>query len=661
MAVKIGSSVPVYSLSDGTQMPEFLTERKRRQMQKDDESLRRRIELLQDFEYEGGTSRRARFSQNGAFIVTTGEYPPRCRVFEVGQLSMKYERRLGCECVDVALLTEDAGKLVYLLSDRTLDLHTPYGSHYKVRMPSHGRELAYDAERCVLYAGCAKAEVQRLDLDAGRFLEPLQGTAGFVRVRLAPNGVPLLAAGDEAGGVLFWDARAGDSPVARLDLGDEVTALAWDSDALTFAAGTSEAVVQTFDLRRRDPTHTKEHQYGLPIVDVHFSRRADGESRRRVLSADARIVKAWDLRTGDVEVNVETSAKASQLEVAPLSARSGPDSGLLVLPGEQPRLMTYFVPALGPAPHWCGYLDNITEELEETPGTAYDDYRFVSAKDIEELGAANLVGTPMLKAYMHGYFIEAKLYRKLKAVAEPFAYDDWRKEQQQKKLDQAQGRVKKQPKPKDQVDQGKLPKVNADLAQRILEATSAAPATNPLEDDRFAALFTDNHFQIDPDSPEYLLRHPNTKRATVDSGRLPARPVVADEPSAVPKKAKKSALPKKLKQTALQQPLGLDPASALGVDEASTRGHLSARNTLAAQPLGKRLDHDADEASSAHATTLRADDGPIREFTYIPKPKKPKASPGASSSATTDGDAPPPATNKKKLALLKKKKKMARR
>lgn len=32
---------------------------------------------------------------------------------------------------------------------------------------------------------------------------------------------------------------------------------------------------------------------------------------------------------------------------------------------EQPRVGIYFLPQLDPAPKWCPFLDNLTEELEE--------------------------------------------------------------------------------------------------------------------------------------------------------------------------------------------------------------------------------------------------------------------------------------------------------
>lgn len=42
----------------------------------------------------------------------------------------------------------------------------------------------------------------------------------------------------------------------------------------------------------------------------------------------------------------------------------------------------------------------------------------------------------MLKAHMHGFFIEMRAYQKLLSVADPFAYDRYRKELINQKLNQ---------------------------------------------------------------------------------------------------------------------------------------------------------------------------------------------------------------------------------
>jgi hypothetical protein len=39
------------------------------------------------------------------------------------------------------------------------------------------------------------------------------------------------------------------------------------------------------------------------------------------------------------------------------------------------RVGSYFVPSLGPAPRWASFLEGLTEELEESTPSLYDDYR----------------------------------------------------------------------------------------------------------------------------------------------------------------------------------------------------------------------------------------------------------------------------------------------
>lgn len=60
------------------------------------------------------------------------------------------------------------------------------------------------------------------------------------------------------------------------------------------------------------------------------------------------------------------------------------ESGVVFVAAEQPRILSYFIPDLGPAPSWCSFLDNLAEELEEEKAGVYDDYRFVRVLDICE-------------------------------------------------------------------------------------------------------------------------------------------------------------------------------------------------------------------------------------------------------------------------------------
>ena len=53
----------------------------------------------------------------------------------------------------------------------------------------------------------------------------------------------------------------------------------------------------------------------------------------------------------------------------------------------------------------------MTEELEESTQTnTFEDFKFLTKIDLEKLNASHLIGTNVLKDYMHGYFMDIKLY-----------------------------------------------------------------------------------------------------------------------------------------------------------------------------------------------------------------------------------------------------------
>lgn len=62
----------------------------------------------------------------------------------------------------------------------------------------------------------------------------------------------------------------------------------------------------------------------------------------------------------------------------------------------------------------------------------------------------HLVGTPLLRAYMHGFFMDARLYRKAHNLAQPFSYEEYRQQRIQQTLEKQRGTrisvVKKLPK-----------------------------------------------------------------------------------------------------------------------------------------------------------------------------------------------------------------------
>jgi ribosome biogenesis protein ENP2 len=197
---------------------------------------------------------------------------------------------------------------------------------------------------------------------------------------------------------------------------------------------------------------------------------------------------------------------------------------------------TYYIPQLGPAPRWCSFLENLTEELEDqTTRTVYEDYKFVDRNELATLGLDHLVGTPALKPYMHGYFLSLQLYDTARAIANPFAYAEHREKVLREKMDKlAESRIRA---PK---NAAVSVKVNKGLAERVAREQArekaraekkkakqrAADTGHQEEDDvgqmdvgvekpglindpRFKALFEDPDFEVDETSREFALVNPS--------------------------------------------------------------------------------------------------------------------------------------------------------
>ena len=47
--------------------------------------------------------------------------------------------------------------------------------------------------------------------------------------------------------------------------------------------------------------------------------------------------------------------------------------------------------------------------------------RFVTRAEVAALGLSHLVGTPLLRAYMHGYFLHQRLWQRARTLAQPLA------------------------------------------------------------------------------------------------------------------------------------------------------------------------------------------------------------------------------------------------
>ncbi|XP_066581841.1 nucleolar protein 10 [Prorops nasuta] len=505
MQVSCPNNVKIYNLSAGKSLPEWLSERKRRTLLKKNVDIRRRIELIQDFDMPAiSTSIRA--TRDGQYILCTGIYKPRVKCFDVNNVSLKFERCFDSEVITFEALSDDYSKLVFLHCDRNVEFHVAHGKHYRLRIPRFGSDMQYHYPSCDLFIVGDSNEIYRINLERGQFLQSFTSEASSINKCIINPVHHLLTVGTQEGKIEAWDPRM-KNKVGTLDCAihclsvdnklenvASISALKFNG-GLTLGVGTITGHILLYDIRTNKPFLVKDHMYGLPIKNIEFH-----QSMEYVYSMDSSIVKIWEKGSGKLYTSIEAQAEFNDLCVIP-------NTGMLMMANETTKMQTYYIPSLGPAPYWCGYLDNLTEELEESNyETIYDDYKFVTEKELEELDLAHLKGTNLLRAYMHGYFIDIRLYKKARDVIKPFEFEEYKKKKIQQIIKENESSL---------IKVQKLPSVNKELALKLIDnemnenkKKKKKTGANLLKDDRFTALFTNPDFQVDKNSEEFSLLNP---------------------------------------------------------------------------------------------------------------------------------------------------------
>ena len=119
MQVSTTNDVKIYNLSAGKSLPDWLSDRQKRKLVKNDLEVRKRIELIQDFEMPA-VSDCLKISRDGQYVLATGIYKPRVRCYDLHNLGIKFERCLDSEVVSFEVLSEDYTKMVFLHCDRSV-------------------------------------------------------------------------------------------------------------------------------------------------------------------------------------------------------------------------------------------------------------------------------------------------------------------------------------------------------------------------------------------------------------------------------------------------------------------------------------------------------------------------------------------------------------
>ena len=132
----------------------------------------------------------------------------------------------------------------------------------------------------------------------------------------------------------------------------------------------------------------------------------------------------------------------------------------------------------------CNDVDIVVGPTPDTSLTTK--HKFVARDEVPKLGLGHLIGTNLLRPYMHGFFVNHRLYDKARRLSRPFEYEEYR-------LGRVRERVEEKRTQRISVRK-RVPRVNRALADRL--STASIKRARLLDDDRFAALFNDSRFRI---------------------------------------------------------------------------------------------------------------------------------------------------------------------
>lgn len=292
----------------------------------------------------------------------------------------------------------------------------------------------------------------------------------------------------------------------------------------------------------------------MPIKSVRLH-----SNGKHVLSCDQKSIKAWERREGTKNLfAVEPKARVNHLCTVG-------DSGVVLAAAETSRILSYYIPALGLAPKWCSFLgkesgrvstpqvcdfdrccslllcghgmivfppvnlfssfvfhvDNFTEELEDGAKASlggedvYENYRFVTMEELQKMNLEHLVGTSLLRGYMHGYFMDLRLWRKATEAADPFAYDTYRKEMVKEKIEKERTSRIAVPLANSTVKKVKVNQKVVDMAlekAQFRKGVKADVAAAVVTDNRFKTMFEDEDFAVDEGDNRFRLLHPGKQQ-----------------------------------------------------------------------------------------------------------------------------------------------------
>ena len=407
LAVTISNDKKIYNLTNSKSISELLRKHKRNEKEvKKDSEFSNRVEFIQNFEFPQ-CSNKIDVTEDGYYIIASGMYGPLIKIFDTTNLSLKCLRGLDSEVVDFAILDRDYKKLVMACADRNLEFHAQYGKHYKLRVPRQPRCLNFNRYTSDLFIGCSSSELYRLNLEEGKFLSNFETNAKGITTIHHNSQLDLLITGSEDGLVNFFDYR--QRRFIREDtLNDkeDITIVKGGRNPFETYVGSAEGLVRVYDIRTERFVQEKRSPYMLPINSIEFHHKSE-----LVMIGDSKSIRMTHQNDlGSLYAVFESKPQINNFKVFQ-------DSGLIVYSSSSAKLGAIYVPTLGPVPKFCQFIENVTEELEDTKtDKQIENMKFVTYDELIAADFKELIGSHKLTPHLHGYLIAQATWDRLTAV-----------------------------------------------------------------------------------------------------------------------------------------------------------------------------------------------------------------------------------------------------
>jgi len=514
----------VYALTEGSSLREWISQTQN-QRSGHKKGHHNRVDIIVDFEFKT-QSYKVYPTKDGKYIGGIGGFPSSFKVWDVINLTVKFERGLDFTPVDFIFLEDSWEKVAIIGEGRQLELHNAKSVFYKTRTPKSSRCLAYDAETATLFIGGSSNEIWRLNLEAGQWLPPLvSSNISAISCLVVSPVVPILFAAGEGEVVEAWNIRATydedgneehpSAPLAILNAwresddasnGIEITSCCISSNGIELVLGYSNGIVRVFNVTSKEKYDLEyDLRNGLAVKTVNMIERSHDADMDRmhhslnhrdsIIATDEKsmkIIRKSDNKNGKLLACIDSDPVINHSSLFP-------NSGMILAATDNARIDMYYTPVLGSAPSFADNLFSLAAEAEkEEFHSFFEDYKFVTRRLLQDVGAAHLIGTDFVRPHMHGFFIEYKIYNEYHKTSKPAILKANMDEINEQKKKKALTAMRPQYKESKKRFLERVTGTKNDLTKELSDSKRQMKIEGLkklLSDDRFSAMMKDDRFE----------------------------------------------------------------------------------------------------------------------------------------------------------------------